>query len=357
MCPSDSRIIGGMFGLPEPVTKNARGGVPEKLSGGGSKLFLANARSGLLILTEILNPQRVWMPSYLCPVMLEIVDREKTSVRFYDVDQNLNVASEEWMQDIGSGDIIVLIDYFGFPISREVAQKAKSRGAWILEDACQSLLSAHVGAHSDFVLFSPRKYVGMPDGGILASCCDIALDEIELRPCPKDWWLQTLEAAIGRREFDQWGGERGWFELNQETESSVPCGRYAMSDLSRTLFSSSFDYSGIAARRRENYSILADELRQLAVRPILPLDVVPLGFPIVHPQRDLLRKALFKQGIYPPVHWAIGDAVPDSFVDAHCLADRTMTLPCDQRYAEADMRRMGKAILVASDVIQGGMPA
>ncbi|MCD6388167.1 MAG: hypothetical protein J7L69_02060, partial [Desulfobulbaceae bacterium] len=141
-------IIGGMFGLPESV-------VPETMDKPASdwrflqksNLFLANARSGIMILIDLLKPASVWMPSYLCPTMVEAVDKKKTRLRFYEVDYDLRIPSADWIKDVQRGDLAVLIDYFGFPLDAQVAGLVREKGGWVLEDACQALLSDHTGQY------------------------------------------------------------------------------------------------------------------------------------------------------------------------------------------------------------------
>ncbi len=111
-----------------------------------------------------------------------------------------------------------------------------------------------------------------------------------------------LEATINRREFDQYGGERRWYQLFQECESANSHGYFAMSDLSRKLLFNAFDYAEIAKRRIENYLLLSSELKDVAIFDSLPDDVVPLGFIIRHQDRDLIRTNFFKEQIYPSVH-------------------------------------------------------
>lgn len=336
----DNKIIGGMFGLPdtvEPVVAIERDRwkfLDE------SNLFLANARSGIMVLIDRLAPANVWMPSYLCPTMIEVVDQKKTNLRLYEVNYDLKISSAEWIDQIQTGDLVVLIDYFGFPLDSNTAILAKNRGAWILEDASQALLSEHVGQYSDFILFSPRKSIGVPDGGVVVSCCEVSLDNIELEPAPVSWWLKVLEGAINRREFDRHGGERRWYQLFRETETSAPYGYIAMSDVSKKLLLNCFDYPQIAQRRIENYSALLRELKHVALFDNLPRGTVPLGFPVRHQQRNRIRESLFQKQIYPPVHWTIDGVVPEEFRESHRLANGIMTLLCDQRYSSREISRI-----------------
>jgi hypothetical protein len=330
---SSKRIIGGMFGLqvtPDPDASN-----PPFLQ--DRSITLDNARSGIWLLVNKLAPQQVWCPSYLCNGILDAVMKSSAKVRFYEVNYDLKVSSLDWLDQMRQGDLVILIDYFGFNIDSNCTMQAKERDAWILEDASQALLSGKVGQFSDFVVYSPRKFVGVPDGGILFNDRDDHFQEVNLEAPPAEWWLRAFLASLLRREFDIHGGTRAWFELFQKTEPDSPIGPFAMSELSMLLLKNSFDYSTIARRRVDNYRALADKLGSLAIYPNLPDGIVPLGFPIRTKERDRVRQVLFANEIYPPVHWLIQGVVPEEYKESHRLASEIMTLPCDQRYDRNDM--------------------
>ncbi len=331
-------LIGGVFGLEEGPDGAAAW--PSFLK--GSELLLLNGRSGISLVIRLLSPTRVWMPSYLCEAMLKAVDPK--GVAFFAVDQDLCVSSTEWLDELRPGDLVVLIDYFGFPCDERCATRARERGAWVLEDACQALLSDGVGRCSDFVLFSPRKFLGIPDGGILRVNGKLDLAGVELERPPAAWWLKSFRASLLRREFDAHGGSRRWFELFQEAEAEAPCGAYAISELSEMLLKHAVNSAAIARRRIENYQYLADSLADMALFKALPPGVVPLGFPIRTNNRERVRQHLFDCEIYPALPWPLPGMVPEQFGDSHRLAAEIMTLPCDQRYARADMNRMAQAV-------------
>jgi len=56
----DDKIIGGMFGLPETVVPAVSGKPTDWMFLKDSNLFLANARSGIMILIDLLEPDNVW---------------------------------------------------------------------------------------------------------------------------------------------------------------------------------------------------------------------------------------------------------------------------------------------------------
>jgi dTDP-4-amino-4,6-dideoxygalactose transaminase len=339
-----TQLIGGMFGLQAIPDSNASR-LPFVTN---RTIYLVNVRSGIWLLAQQLAPGQIWCPSYLCLAVLNAVRGHATRVRFYEVDYDLTLPSLQWLDQVRPGDLVLVIDYFGFRCDSECAVRAKERGAWVVEDASQALLSGHIGQYTDFVLFSPRKFVGVPDGGLLCLNGDVHFRDIELETSPTEWWLKAFSASVLRREFDSHGGTRSWFELFQDTEPSSPIGRFAMSELSRTLLQNSFDYVQIAHKRMDNYRILADRLGSLAVFPSLSDQTVPIGFPIHVSQRDKVRQTLFAHEIYPPVHWVIQGAVPDEYRASHRLASEIMTLPCDQRYDEDDMNRMAQLVAEAA---------
>jgi len=183
-----------MFGLPETVEPKVAIKPHQWKFLDDANLFLANGRSGIMVLIDRLAPTSVWMPSYLCHTMIEAVDQKKTNLRFYEVGYNLHISST-----VQHGDLVVLIDYFGFPLSSKVAGLVKEQGGYVLEDACQALLSGGVGRFSDFVVFSPRKFLGVLDGGVLTPNQELDFHDIDLAPPPGECWLKALYAGVLRR--------------------------------------------------------------------------------------------------------------------------------------------------------------
>jgi dTDP-4-amino-4,6-dideoxygalactose transaminase len=333
-------IIGGMFGLENPLTGS--GSKPPFIS--DDSLLLVNARSGIRLLVERLSPSTVWLPSYLCLCVIDAVKTAGGNVRFYDLKDDLAHPSPKSLSQMRRDDLVLVIDFFGFPTDESWIRQAQERGARVVEDACQALLTKSVGAAADFVLFSPRKFLGVPDGGILNSKRGHDLESVQLESPPADWWLKTWFATILRREFDLHGGSRHWFDLFQETEADTPIGKYAMSELSKLLLAKAIPYQSVAQRRINNYNVLARSLSQVALFSSPSRGVVPLGFPIRVKKREILRRKLFDHQIFPPVHWPLGNVVPDEFERSHQLSAEILTLPCDQRYGEAEMEWMAQVV-------------
>jgi hypothetical protein len=333
------KIIGGVLGLPGTIDQGSR---PTFMT--DDSAYFANARSALATFLKGVQPRCVWLPSYLCRSILVPLLSDNRTHRFFPVNRNLQVLPGPWLNDVREGDVVLLIAYFGFPIEEAITCSLHTRGALILEDASQALLSGHVGRFSDYVLYSPRKIVGVPDGGILRPRTRVR--DIALTSPPCDWWITTFQSCLLRRDFDLFSADpyRQWFRLFREASAKIPCGPYTISTLSDILLRTSFDYDFTAKRRRENFKLLLAALGDIALYKELPDDVVPLGFPVQVENRRIVQEALYKEDIYPPVHWDIESIVPEEYVESHLLSRHILTIVCDHRYDLEDMNRTIKCI-------------
>jgi len=336
---SNASIIGGMFGveLSESDTSLKVKKLPPFLR--ERQRLLATARSAVKLLVRALHPATVWLPSYICGVVIDAAREPGVRLRFYPVDHSLQIPRDDWLGQIQAGDLVIFADYFGFDTWSSYGADVKARGARIVEDACQAMLNKDFAPHSDYIIFSPRKFIGAPDGGILLAGKNTELPGADFPAPPAKWLLQATRASILRSEFDRYGGERSWFKMFQSTEADGPMEPFRMSDLTAAILQI-VDWTMIKMRRRRNYEYLLSELGELAIFPDLPRHVVPLGFPIRVRNRDRVRRSLFNERIYPAVHWEIIDLVPAEFLSSHRLASEIMTLPSDQRYGRDDMKRM-----------------
>jgi hypothetical protein len=266
---------------------------------------------------------------------------------WYPVTTGLQLEERSWVKRVGPGDLVVFITYFGFDTWSQVGRDVIGRGGIVVEDAAQAMLGELAGfAHYSVV--SPRKFLGVPDGGILVAQGGTPPREQEL-VFHAEWWLKAFCASQQRRDFDERGGDRQWYRLFQEFEPVGPLEPARMSELSSTLLEFCADFELIAKRRRANYRQLLGALRDFAIFTDLPDEVVPLGFPVRLTNRDQLRQRLFQSEIYPPVHWPVGRVVPPDFHASHELENVILTLPCDQRYGQDDMQRMIECFVQAAN--------
>jgi hypothetical protein len=336
-------IIGGVFGL-EPVSEAKC----DSIFSQSAKYFLS-FRCAIYRLCQQLRPGTAWLPSYLCSAMLDPFRRLSVPIRYYSAGPNFETEPVEWTAEVMRGDLVLVVHYFGFANSRFPAGELKSRGAIIVEDSSQGLFLEQRYPESVSIVYSPRKFLGVPDGGLMVCGSLDSLDAEFLEEPPFDWWRNGLAVIQMRREFDLCGGENRWFQLYQQVEQTFPLGPYRSSDLTRAILEGGTDYLFIRRARRENYLALLERLKNFALFPELDEATVPLGFPVCVDvsKRDRILADLYGRRIYPPVHWRITGIVPEEYRESHSLSERILTLICDQRYTPIDMARQSDAFLSA----------
>jgi hypothetical protein len=122
----NSYIIGGMFGLADPV--DIRGTDPPFASYGAEALYLSSGLAWIYHLVETLRPDNIWMPSYLCRAMVDCIAHRRDSIRFYPVDRDLNLSDLAWQEQLNKGDRVCVVDYFRHHSPVDVKKTAREAG-------------------------------------------------------------------------------------------------------------------------------------------------------------------------------------------------------------------------------------
>ncbi|MFS8063613.1 MAG: hypothetical protein ACMG5Z_03395 [Luteimonas sp.] len=242
--------------------------------------------------------------------------------------------------ELAAGEWLVCVDYFGFSgtgVERTLARYGRSR---VLVDASLALFRRP--GPGGATVYSARKFVGVPDGGWLvasgAAPPILAADEAASRRRCRHLLLRRAGKA-----------EAGYAHFLEAEKSLGDCSPRAMSGLTARLLDR-IDFDAVAARRIRNHAALAQALRTFGLRTqALPASAVPLYCLLIDVNAPRLREALLVRRIYTPRFWP--DAVPPTEdTVATALRDRTLYLPCDQRYDEQDMLRLAFAVATALGV-------
>jgi len=114
---------------------------------------------------------RVWLPGFFCNASLAPLRDIGVALQFYPLlsDGKPDMDTCEQMLKDGSPDLIVFAHYFGQPFySKDLSCFAKINNAWLVEDCAHCLKPERgVGKTGDFVMYSPHKFLTLPDGALL----------------------------------------------------------------------------------------------------------------------------------------------------------------------------------------------
>lgn len=319
--------IGGFFGLELPEYGN----FPQWHPGRG--MAVNSGRRALeYILRHLGKVRRVHVPLYTCPTALEPMERLQAPTVFYRIDECLEL---EKLPELGEGEYLLYTNYFGVK-EKYVDLLASRYGGRLIVDNALALYSApRSGACA---LYSPRKFSGLPDGGVAVMGARGPLPEPEEQD-------RSLPEASFLLEWLEHGPEGASIacERNEERLRNTPLRR--MSRLTERLIGG-IDYERARLRRMENFRFLHERLGALNR---LPVDLDSVSGPFCYPFWTAfpeLRNALIDERILVPLLWpeVLEQAPADSL--ERKLALHLLPLPVDQRCGRQDMERVARTVEV-----------
>jgi hypothetical protein len=263
--------------------------------------------------------------------MLAPLGKAGIQYAWYDLTDELEVGSDV---RLGATDWLLYVNYFGVCGAKVDALLQRFAPAQIVLDYSQSFFSPpHKQALA--TIYSPRKFFGVPDGGLLYSRIPISSPgEVDVTSFAR---MEHLIKRLGDSP------EAGYAAYQRAEESLDDLEPRTMSRLSERILAS-VDFETVRRKRKESFQMLYDRLgddgRLLA--GMCATDV-PLCYP--YRSRDArLRQRLKRNRVFVATYWsdALGRLAADK---ADSLVRNMLPLPIDQRYGAADMERISAIIL------------
>ncbi len=325
MSTTGQDMMGGFFGL-----ELARGrGCPHPESEHCAYLSSGRAAFECLLRAHPARISRMHVPRFTCNTVLEPLERLGITVLRYGITDQLE---PELPATLMPGDALLLTDYFGLGVPK-LQQIIESRpDVHFFVDATTAFFTPPPCELPSF--YSPRKFMGVADGGIARAPYPIPLPEEEDRSAARARFL------LERLEL----GAEAALPASEEAEASLHAPARRMSPLTRRMLAAA-DCRTNAEQRLWNYRNL-----HRALAPINRLQLpntppaAPFCYPLVSGIPDL-RDALIDAGIALPLLWpeVLTECAPGS--KEHTLASRLLPLPLDQRYTPGDMARLAQLVL------------
>jgi len=333
-------LLGGFFALEIIAGRN---GIFQSWSGRRPVACFVNARSALAALIAAERPRAVWLPAFICGALANAVPQPLR--QYYPVGATLTPQVSA-LGGVQSGDMLLGIDYFGYGPARDFADFVVASPEVLFVEDCAHCLAPDDDAWGDWRLFSPRKLLGVADGGILVAMHG---DHDVPQPCraseaPELQWL----APLLRFEDGSQLRSAVWHAANQAKEVAMTVSDAGMTRLSRSLLTMT-DSAPLVQKRKANFLALEAALKQWQ----LPMNRSPGNAPFVFPIRlseccrDTVLKRLYEDGIYAAVHWRDLPSPVEHFPAEHQLASELISLPCDHRYGDEEMSRIIEAVFRA----------
>lgn len=272
---------------------------------------------------------RAYISYFTCDAITQVLNEEKVLFEFYQLNSDLLPNFD--FTSIKEDELFVINNYWGLLDSKlnHLLPRIKN----CLVDNAQGFF--YKPNSKAFVIYSPRKFFGIPDGGI----SNFVYEEYNQLETQKV--SNNVEHLVERIET----GSNNAYEFylkNEECLSKWPIKK--MSNFTRLILSS-VNYDQVIKKRRENYQFLEAEFQNSnKLKVSLDKDAVPLYYPLYIENGEELRGYLNSIGIFNPLLWpnVLEWTIDNQF--EHQLAKNTVNLPIDQRYDTSVMALISKKI-------------
>lgn len=313
--------------------------------------FLSGGQSAIKFIINSMNftkKEYILMPSYLCPSILHSLKEDKINYEFYTVNRDLSIDIKDIQRKLAALTVkaIFFIDYFGFYHKRQVLDffnSIKGGNVILIEDAVQLLYFNKKDFIGDYVFNSYRKFLPI-DGSLVLS-----KESKKILYHRDDYDTYMREARIKKTEYinNNSGNEEEYLKLFHLAEQSYYKRKsmLGINPTSKTLLSM-INENYISKKRKSNFMYLYKQLyKNSNITFLFSIDdidnIIPLAMPILIDNRNEVRKKLFKESIFCPVHWNIlNEPWSKNYAESRWLSEHILSLPIDERYDENEMNRL-----------------
>ncbi|HOF17157.1 MAG TPA: hypothetical protein PLF32_07585 [Bacteroidales bacterium] len=290
----------------------------------------------LRIILEHLNFNKneiVLLPSYLCPTILIPFKEYGINYQFYKIKEDLSIHTIDLQNKITKNvKAVFFINYFGFDLQEETKSlllDTQHKGIVLIQDIVQAFYLPKECILGDYAFTSFRKFFPV-EGSFILSKNKI---DNSIKTFHKKYFTHKLAGRFYRYAHYTFGIRESFF-LNAFNKANNAY--YVNKHMGFTRYDeyilNRMDLNKDKQLRKNNYSLLLENFKDIALFKALPDNIYPLAFPILIKERDKIRKALFKVNIYCPIHWILSDEVVEmEFEECLDLSKNILSIPINNQ--------------------------
>lgn len=289
---------------------------------------LNTGRNALEFILRSRKYSKVYLPYYICDVILEPFKKLSLDYSFYSIDKNFEPIFE--FNQIKEDEAFLYTNYFG---TKDIyINKLASISQKMIIDNSQSFFSKPIYGYDTF--YSCRKYFGVPDGAYLY------MEGADYSDLPVDISIDRFLHLTKRIDLD---AETGYEDFQNNDKKLIGQPVKQMSNLTKKLLNN-IDYEHVKIRRTENFNILNENLKRLNKLKIsIEKDSVPMVYPFLT-DNLYLREKLIKNKIFVATYWPNVLRSTNHESIEYMYASKLIPLPIDQRYSAKEMEQVLKLI-------------
>ena len=303
------------------------------------RLFLSGRSALAVILKSILlidkTARTVHLPYYICDSVVKTLLHYDLTLQYYDLEQDYRFPTD-CLEKIGEGQILFLVNYFGFTPNGKIIDQIKSDRPDIIvinDDVHSYWTYDTTGA--DYSFTSLRKHFPVIGGGLVKIKNSIEDFHKNAKIDNSFVSLKLLGATLKSLQIH----DQDYLKILDKAEYILD-GTYD-ADLAPDIVSflfSKLNLPKIRKKRAENYK----KAYELASRKGLPLmfeyneAIIPMNVPLLVTNKNDVLSRLRSKGMFLPSYWPLGTN-QDYSEQSKKLSDRQMSILIDQRYSSEDI--------------------
>ena len=304
--------------------------------------LLADGRQCIVALIRQYGWRRLWMPDYFCYEVIDTIkEQTETEVLFYE-DNPLKESDVEHLP-YKKGDVLLRMNYFGLRDLRSNKQIPVP----VIEDHSHDPFG-HWALYSDadWCVSSLRKTLPIPEGGMMWSPKGLSL-QLEILTSEENekiasirWEAMEIKCIylkgenVNKEEFrKRYTKTEEWFDHAEPLQ---------IDKRSHEFITNQFDLNLWLGSKRRNWGILYELVNKQNCTVLKAEHESCSIFSLVillnsKTQRDYVRKKLIENCVYPAILWSTPDTVSVASKD---ISNRMLSIHCDGRYSEEDMKQL-----------------
>ncbi len=313
--------------------------------------LLADGRQCVVVLIRQYGWKRIWMPDYFCYEVIDTI-KEQTGIEVMCYEDNPLCEKQVDNLPFEKGDVLLRMNFFGLRGKRS-NQKIPCP---VIEDYTHDPFGhGALGSDADWCVASLRKTLPLPEGGMMWSPKGHRLS-VELDPSEENekmaairWEGMEMKSAYLK---DEAVNKEEFRKHYTETEAYFNYAEPVLIDSrSKDVVTHQLDVNLWQAVRRKNWQSLHSLVNQEACEVLLPEDTVCTPFSLIllldsKERRDAVRRRLIEACVYPAILWDIPERAS---VNARRFSERMLSVHCDGRYTEKDVRQLAGILNVVLD--------
>ena len=281
----------------------------------------------------------IYLPDYICDSVFHVCDNLHLPYKFYSLTENLQVDISS-LKSIYLGGAILVVDYFGIIDCEDKIKKIKAEmpESFVILDIVQAPFLITKSTNADVSFTSLRKALPVPDGGL------VHLKGQILQECtsPSKFAQYKIAASyLKNLRSCRYYEDDIYLDLYRKGEEMIDDDYdKAPSAYTKKVYGS-LDINRISILRKRNTSVIVNGLNDLGLKPCVDIkeNDIPLFVPIILENRDKVRKAMFANNIFLPVHWPVVEHQSELRRGAY-MSQHELSIIIDHRFSVKDMERI-----------------